>query len=95
MSSRQKTKKQEINEENIRRAIEIMNFVVSDIAAPRNIRNFVKDAIDLLGKKDTSPGMRSATAIQMLDEASQDTNVPMLSRTRIWSALSILESVKD
>lgn len=95
MSPKPKSKKYEINEENIKKAIEIMNMVVNDSTAPKNIRKTVKDSMDLLNKQSMTPGMRAATAIQMLDEASQDTNVPMLSRTRLWGALSILESVKD
>jgi|YelNatPaOPRAMG01_1025707.scaffolds.fasta_scaffold18295_2 uncharacterized protein (UPF0147 family) len=95
MSSKPKVKKREINEENIKKAIEIMSMVLNDLAAPKNIRKTVKDAIDILNKTDMTPGVRASASIQMLDEAIQDANIPTLSRTRLWSALSILESVKD
>ena len=95
MPVKTKSKKQEINEENIKKTIEILNMVTNDIVAPKNIRKTVKDAIAFLNKSNISLGMRASTVIQMLDEASQDANVPMLSRTRVWSALSILEGIKD
>ncbi len=42
-----------------------------------------------------SPGVRAANAISALDEVSQDPNMPTHARTRIWQAITILETVKD
>lgn len=88
-------KKTELNEEKITKAMEILKLIQADVATPKSVRKLIKEAQDSLTKKDLSPGVRAASAIQLLEEANQDPNLPMLSRTRIWSALSMLETVKD
>ncbi|MBO3762813.1 MAG: UPF0147 family protein [Thermoproteota archaeon] len=88
-------KKAELNEEKVIKAIEILKLIQTDVATPKSVRKLIKEAQDYLLKKDLSPGVRAASAIQLLEEANQDPNLPMLSRTRIWNALSMLETVKD
>ncbi|MDW8033968.1 MAG: UPF0147 family protein [Nitrososphaerota archaeon] len=83
------------NEEKIIRAIEMLSFVVNDVTTPRNIRNSIKEVIANLSKKNTTPGIRAAAAINVLDEISQDPNLSTISRTRIWSSLTLLEDIKD
>jgi len=39
--------------------------------------------------------VRAANAISALDEVSQDPNMPLHARTKIWQAISILETVRD
>jgi len=93
--SKMPRKKDLENEEKIIRAIEMLNFVVNDVTTPRNIRNSIKEVIASLSKKNTTPGIRAAAAINVLDEISQDPNLSTISRTRIWSSLTLLEDVKD
>jgi hypothetical protein len=42
-----------------------------------------------------SIGARAANAISLLEDISQDPNMPMYSRTRIWNAISVLEGIRD
>lgn len=42
-----------------------------------------------------SVGVRAANAVSMLDEISQDPNMPSFARVTIWSAVSTLESIRD
>lgn len=93
--SKKPSKKDVKNEESIMKAVEILNFVISDMTTPRNIRNDIKEVINSLSKKSTTPGIRAAAAISVLDEISQDPNLSTISRTRIWSSLTLLEDVKD
>lgn len=83
------------NEEKIAKAVEMLSFVVNDVTTPRNIRNSIKEVVNSLTKKNTTPGIRAAAAINVLDEISQDPNLSTISRTRIWSSLTLLEDVKD
>ncbi|MCS7138929.1 MAG: UPF0147 family protein [Crenarchaeota archaeon] len=83
------------NEEKIIRAIEMLSFVVNDVTTPRNIRNSIKEVIANLSKKNTTPGIRAAAAINVLDEISQDPNMPSYARTTIWNIIAILSSIKD
>jgi uncharacterized protein (UPF0147 family) len=38
---------------------------------------------------------RAANAIDLLDQISQDPNMPMYTRTRIWNVISVLEGIRD
>lgn len=88
-------KKDVENEERIVKAVEMLSFIVNDVTTPRNIRNSIKEVINSLSKKNTTPGIRAAAAISVLDEISQDPNLSTISRTRIWGSLTLLEDIKD
>jgi uncharacterized protein (UPF0147 family) len=38
---------------------------------------------------------RAANAISILDDISQDPNMPPYTRTKIWQAVSVIEAIKD
>jgi len=89
------SKRQKENEEKLAKAISTLQTVADSTITPRNIRKMVKDAIIMLQDTKLSIGVRAANAISMLDEVSQDPNMPSFSRVTIWSALSTLESIRD
>jgi uncharacterized protein (UPF0147 family) len=73
----------------------ILNRVMNDPSIPRNIRRAAMFAIRALNEKNLTPGVRAANAVGVLDEVSQDPNMPLHARTLLWQAISILETVKD
>jgi uncharacterized protein (UPF0147 family) len=75
----------------ISQAIALLNQIIEDRTVPRNIRDSAKKAADYLGK-DEDITVKVDKAIQVLDEVSEDPNVPMYTRTQIWSIVSLLES---
>ena len=83
------------NEEKIEKAIAILQPLVENTAIPRNIRRTVKETIDGLKDKSIGPGVRAANAIGVLEEISQDPNVPSYARVTIWNAISILEGIRE
>ena len=83
------------NEEKIEKAIAILQPLVENMAIPRNIRRTVKETIDGLKDKKIGPGVRAANAIGVLEEISQDPNVPSYARVTIWNAISILEGIRE
>lgn len=89
------SKRQKDNEEKLAKAINTLQTVADSNITPRNIRKIVKDAIVALQDTKLSIGVRAANAISMLDEISQDPNMPSFARVTIWSALSTLESIRD
>ncbi|MEM1644068.1 MAG: UPF0147 family protein, partial [Desulfurococcaceae archaeon] len=42
-----------------------------------------------------TPGVRAANAISALDTVSQDPNMPIHTRVRIWNVITLLETIKD
>ena len=96
MSKRTTVKKRkEEYEASILKVLETLKQVQADIGAPKSVKRLVKEASDVLTNKSSTLGVRAAAAVQLLEEANQDTNLPMLSRTRIWNALTLLEKIKD
>ncbi len=87
--------KKEMYMQKLNQAIAVLNRVSEDNTTPRNIRRTAKQANDLLLDESLSPAARAANAIDLLDQVSQDPNMPMYTRTRIWNAISVLEGIRD
>ncbi|MCW3978723.1 MAG: UPF0147 family protein [Candidatus Bathyarchaeota archaeon] len=89
------SKKQEEYMQKFNQAMAILNRVAEDNTTPRNIRRTAKQASDMLLDESLSLAARAANAIDVLDQISQDPNMPMYTRTRIWNVISILEGIRD
>ena len=76
-------------------AKQILTMIADDNTTPRNIRRTAKNAADMLDDPSLSIAARAANSISVLEEISQDPNMPMYSRTRIWNAISVLEGIRD
>ncbi len=83
------------NEAKIRYVMTILAGIINDAGIPRNIRRAAAQALTYLRDVKLSPGVRAANAISALEEVSQDPNMPVHARTRIWNAITILETVRD
>jgi uncharacterized protein (UPF0147 family) len=68
---------------------------MEDTSVPRNIRRAAEESKDTLAKEDEEPTIRASTVISILDEISNDPNIPIHARTLIWNVLSELESVRE
>jgi len=80
-------------EEHLRNAIKILTSIARDLNTPRNIRRAARDAIRELEKKDLSLGLRVANAIDILQEITDDPQIPSFARTAILEAISILDII--
>ncbi len=94
-AAEKREKKRIENEDKVQKALTTLSQVVESNITPRNIRKIVKDAINMLTDSKISVGVRAANAISILEEVSQDPNMPSFSRVTIWSAVSTLESVRE
>ncbi|MGC9071195.1 MAG: UPF0147 family protein [Acidilobus sp.] len=83
------------SEEKIKFAMTILTTIVNDAGVPRNIRRAAAMALTYLRDTRLSPAVRAANAIGALDEVSQDPNMPLHARTKIWQVLTTLETIKD
>ena len=83
------------NLELLNKAIAILSSISDNPSTPRNIRKLIKDSIVILNDESLSVGVRAPNAISMLEDVSQDPNIPSFSRVTIWSAVSSLESIRD
>ncbi len=88
-------KKQEEYEGRIKQASAILSTISEDKTTPRNIRRSASDALSNLTAKGLGQAVRAANAIGILDEISQDPNMPEYTRIRIWNVVSLLEVIKE
>jgi len=79
----------------LKQSIEILNRIVSDDSVPRNIRRAAEEAKTRLLGRDEAEAVRAAYAISILDDISNDPNMPLHTRTLIWNVASQLEKAME
>ena len=89
------TEKQTLNEARIRQAMLMLEKIVNDSSIPRNIRRAAINSLNMLRDSSLTPGVRAANAVSILDEVTQDPNMPMHARTAIWNVIAVLSTVID
>ncbi|UUX91883.1 UPF0147 family protein [Methanoplanus endosymbiosus] len=77
----------------ISNCVMMLQQITEDSTIPRNIRKVADETKKVLTNEKQTLGLRAATAISMIDEISNDPNMPVHARTRIWGLVSQLETV--
>lgn len=80
-------------EETIKQCVEVLERIMSDDAVPRNIRRSAENVKAILQDKNVNEAIKAASAISVLDEISNDPNIPLHTRTLIWNVASQLETI--
>ena len=62
---------------------------------PKTIKKSVTDLVTDLVKEEYSLSVRAANTISLLDDVTQDPNMPSYVRTQLWQAVSKLESIRE
>ena len=81
-------------EAKLRQVADIMARMADDNSVPRNIRRAAGEAKNALLNKCSDAMVRASSAVSILDEISNDPNMPVHTRTMIWNAISVLETIK-
>jgi uncharacterized protein (UPF0147 family) len=74
--------------------METLTQLAEDSTLPRNIRRGAQGARDELTKVHIPEDVRVASAVGLLDDLANDSNLPVHGRTVIWSVISQLESLQ-
>lgn len=77
--------------EKLKQIAELLVQIGEDRTVPKNIREAAQQAKESLESKEEQI-MKVDKAIQILDDISDDSNMPAYTRTQIWSIVSLLES---
>ena len=67
----------------------------NDRRVPKNVRSSVEKTQEELQKNDENMDVKLNTAISILDEVSNDTNIQPFTRTQIWNLVSMLEAFQE
>lgn len=83
------------NKESMKGAIETLEQITSSNATPKAIKKSITDLIIELKNPEYSLSVRAANTISLLDDVTQDANMPSYVRTQLWQAVSKLESIRE
>ena len=72
--------------------IEILQDILEDRGVPKNIRAKVEEALGKVGENTVTS---FSEAMYLLDDISNDVNMPEHTRTDIWQAISLVEETKE
>lgn len=76
--------------------IEMMETITEDVTVPRNIKKTTDEARQkLISCKEGELNVNISTAIYLMQEISNDINMPAHTRTDIWSIISELEAIRE
>lgn len=88
------TKKESIKEEiNLSPVSEMLEAIVNDRTVPKNIRAAAEEAKTAIDGA-AAIELKISTAISLLDDIINDSNMPMYTRTQIWNIVSTLEQMR-
>ena len=76
-------------------ATSTLNQISTNPSTPKNIRKNIADIVEELKSNEYSISVRAANTISLLDDVTQDPNLPSYVRTSLWQAVSTLESIRE
>jgi len=83
------------NQEFLQNAMDTLNQVATNPSTPKNIRKNIQDLANDLKSEELSMSVRASNAISVLDDITQDPNVPSYVRVTLWQAVSTLENIRE
>lgn len=83
------------NTETLNSTIVTLEEIASNPATPKNIKKNIIDLISDLKKQEFAVAVRASNAISVLDEITQDPNMPSYVRVTLWQAVSALERIRE
>jgi len=83
------------NEESLNTAFETLNQIATNPSTPKNIRKTISDLANNLKNDEHSMSVRASNVISILDDITQDPNMPSYVRVTLWQAVSTLEGIRE
>ena len=83
------------NQKTLNAAVDTLNQIAANPSTPKNIRKNISDLANELKSEEFSVSVRAANAISLLDDITQDPNMPSYVRVTLWQAVSTLEGIRE
>lgn len=80
-------------EKELEPVVDSLRKVAEDSSVPNNIKEDCKECIEILKNDEEELSVRVNSCTSILDEVSNDANIPMYTRTQVWNTVSMLESM--
>lgn len=85
-------KAKKVDGKSLQNAIIVLESVSKDTAVPKNVRKSAQDIMSRLSHGTQPFQVRLNSTMQLLDEMSNDPNIPLHTRTQLWQIASLLEA---
>ena len=79
----------------LKEAIQTLAEVAANPSTPKMIKKSITDLVNELKSDEYSKSVRAANAISVLDDITQDPNMPSYVRVTLWQAVSKLEGIRE
>ncbi len=83
------------NKNTLKEAIEALDQIIASSSTPKTIKKSITDLVTGLKSTEGSMSVRAANAISVLDDITQDPNMPSYVRVTLWQAVSKLEAIRE
>jgi len=80
-------------EDVIKQCTQVLELIANDNSVPRNIRRSANDILATLKNEAEPLFLRTSSSISILEDISNDPNIPLHTRTLIWNVASQLETI--
>jgi uncharacterized protein (UPF0147 family) len=80
-------------EEVIQQCTQVLEQIANDNSVPRNIRRSAGEIVERLNNAGEPMYLRTSMSISILEDISNDPNIPLHTRTLIWNVASQLETI--
>ena len=84
----------EVLRQKVDATVELMESIMDDTTVPRNIRKIIEDAKQKIASAQNLD-VNVSTAIYLMQDISNDINMPAHTRTEIWQIISQLEAIRE
>ena len=85
----------EENKKFLDNAMSSLNQLATSPSTPRNIRKSITSLLEELKSEEYSMSVRAANTTSLLDDITQDPNMPSYVRTSLWQIVSMLENIRE
>jgi uncharacterized protein (UPF0147 family) len=75
--------------------IKMLDEILEERGVPKNIKKAVEESKNYLNNDKMQPEVKISAAVHRLDEITNDPNMPIYIRTKIWNIMSILEQIRS
>lgn len=75
--------------------IGMINELIEDRSVPKNVRVRIEEIRTNLENEKEDQSIRIGTSISIMDDISNDPNLPVYARTKIWNIVSVMETIRS
>lgn len=77
----------------INEAMTLLEDILNDRGVPKNIKGFIENSMNEMRNSNESDDVKLSSLVSILDESTNDPNISLYARTKIWNVVSKLEEL--